>query len=293
MSRFVALVLIVSLFAPVDLFAEENRKTVVFEIPRAPLTSFQKARLPAGHTNPAGRKLSAALIVPPGEGRVPAVVLVRTCHDSRYYQPWTDRLHAWGYATLMFSRCQPPDFQPVDNKVASLDWKEGALAAYGALKFMQAHPRILPDRIGLIAWSRLGMIPLSVFNPEGAAQFFTERFAAAIAVYPFCSFARGPHEGPILVLSAGKDDWVDPHVCARMARLTANDRVSVEFRLYPDAVHGFDIEAFGAPRFVGQEINPDGFAAGGGTLGFSRSAQARAIEEVRSFLTRYLSPTGG
>ncbi len=262
---------------------------VSFEIPRAPLTKFQKARLPTGYKNPAGRTLQARLRIPESEGRMPALVLVHTCHDPAVYQPWIERLNGWGHATLSFSRCQPPDFKPVDNKVPSLDWKEGALAAYGALKLLRDHPRIDPERIGLIAWSRLGMIPLSVFNPEGAAQFFSERFAAAVAFYPFCSFARGPHEGPVLVLSAGKDDWVDPNVCSRMARLTRQDRVPVEIALFPDAVHGFDIEAFGPPRFAGRSINPDGFAAGGGTLGFHRPSLTKAIALTRAFLARQLS----
>ena len=44
----------------------------------------------------------------------------------------------------------------------------------------------------------------------------------------------------------------------RLARLTRSDPVPVRFKLFPDAHHGFDIEGFGSPRFVGQEINPDG-----------------------------------
>ncbi len=89
------------------------------------------------------------------------------------------------------------------------------------------------------------MILLSVFNPEGAAQFFKERYAAGVAFYPFCSFAHGSHERPLLILSAGKDDWVDPAVCAQMARLTGADPVPIEFKLFPNAYHGFDIAGFG------------------------------------------------
>ena len=109
-----------------------------------------------------------------------------------------------------------------------------------------------------------------------------------MALYPFCSFARGPHERPLLVLSAGRDDWVDPNVCARMARLTGDDPLPVRFKLLPPAHHGFDIEGFGAPRYVGEAINPDGFAAGGGTLGYHPPSHAEAVETVRKFLAKHL-----
>ncbi len=137
----------------------------------------------------------------------------------------------------------------------------------------------------MLAWSRLGMIPLSIFNFEGYHQFFSEHYAAAVAFYPFCSFARGPHLGSILVLSAALDDWVDTDVCIRMANRTRDDDFPVMIEVFANSWHGFDIEAFGAQHKASvKEINPDGYAAGEGTLGYSELARNIAVESVRKFL---------
>lgn len=285
------LIIVAGLLVCIPLIASANvtdDETVVFQVPAAPLTKFQKQRLPQGSQNPRGPKITARLRMPQKTGRMPAIVIVHSCHNPAFYLPWIKRLNSWGLATLSFSRCQPPDFQPIDNKVPSLDWKGGAVAAYAALQYLTGHQKIDSSKVALITWSRLGMISLSVFNYEGNYPFFNERFAAAVAFYPFCSFARGPHAGPILVLSAGQDDWVDPTVCERMSRLTRNDDHPIKIKVYKDAWHGFDIEAFGAPHFLEKEINPDGFAVGGGTLGFNQPAYDDAIVELRSFLKRYL-----
>lgn len=264
-------------------------ETVTFELPRAPLTQLQKQRLDATARNLPQGVFTGDLRLPTGDGRHPAVVVIRTCHDADHYTPWLDRLASWGYATLAFSRCQPPDYLPDDADIPALDWKRGSLAAIGALTYLAERPDIDPDRIAVMSWSRLGMIPLSTLQLEGFAQFFEARFAAGIALYPFCSFARGPHLGPILIVAGAQDEWVDNTVCQRVAAQSRLDKHPVTAVFLENAVHGFDIAAFGPPRLVEAAlINPDGFAAGGGRLGFNEPAAERAVEQVRRFLKQHL-----
>lgn len=271
----------------------ENR-LVRFELPLAPATSLQEQRQGKSAGNLAQGSLVGRVRVPEIKGRLPAVVVVHTCHGEAMYEPWLDRLNTWGYATFSFSRCQPPDQVPDDASYPSLDWKRGALAAQGALQYLAERPDIATSAIAIMGWSRLGMIPLSVLNPEGFYQFFPEKFAAAVALYPFCSFARGPHAGPILTVSAGLDDYVDAGVCKRMADNTQGDEFPIQFAAMPGAYHGFDIEAFGPVRRANRsEINPDEFAAGGGTLGFDRKAQELAVRAVRAFLKDHVPPPDG
>ncbi len=262
---------------------------VHFELPTAPLTKFQRSRKATPSGNLQQGIFTARLRLFPGKRKSPAAVVVHTCHNDGHYEPWLNRLNSWGFATLSFSRCQPPDHLPDDTQYPSLDWKRGTLAAFGALKFLSSKPEIDPNAIIVIAWSRLGMIPLSTINPEGFSQFFEERFAAAVGLYPFCSFARGPHAAPILILSAEKDDYVDTQICVRMGKNTSSDKYPVRVVVVPDAYHGFDIKAFGKPhRADRDEINPDGFAAAGGTLGYSPFGARRAIFEVHKFLQQYV-----
>ncbi len=270
--------------------ADEMIDTFVhFELPTAPPTKLQRSRNAPPSSNLTKETFTARLRLHPGNRKSPAAVVIHTCHDDSYYEPWLNRLNRWGFATLSFSRCQPPDHVPDDTQHPSLDWKRGAMTAMGALKYLSSKPEIDPNAIIVIAWSRLGMIPLSVLNREGFSQFLKERFAAAVGLYPFCSFARGPHAGPILVVSAEKDDYVDTQVCVRMGRNTSRDRYPVRVVVIPDAYHGFDIEAFGKPHRAGRsEINPDGFAAAGGTLGYRPSGARKAISEVHKFLLQHI-----
>lgn len=264
-------------------------QTVTFELPRAPLTPLQQKRLKTTATNLSQGHFSGDLRLPKGDGPHPAVVVIRTCHDAAHYAPWLDQLENWGYATLSFSRCQPPDLVPDDAEIPALDWKRGSLAALGALLYLADRPEIDADRIAIMSWSRLGMIPLSTLQYEGFAQFFEAKFAAGVALYPFCSFARGPHMGPILIVSGKEDDWVDNTVCHRVAAESRSDEHPVRAVFLENAVHGFDIAAFGAPRAVeAAVINPDRFAAGGGTLGYNPAAAKAAQGEIRQFLDRHL-----
>ncbi len=263
-------------------------KKVTFRGKPAPLTAFQKRRLPPGAKNPPGRELNAVLSLPAGKGPHRAAILIHTCHDANFYQPWVKRLNSWGIATLSFSRCQPPDFKPM-NANESLEWREGSATAYAALNYLALNPAINAKSIALIGWSRLGMVPLSVLNREGEYQFSKVKFAAAIAINPFCGFAGGPHQAPILVISAGHDDWVDPKMCEKMAVLTAKDPNPVKVKVIKNVYHGFDIEGFGKTHFSEKEINVDGYPAGGGTLGYNEEARNIAIGLVKLFLDKHLS----
>ncbi len=270
-----------------------SEQVISFSIQRAPLTKMQRRKLGASARNPAGRRLVGYFsppLGPPldGAGKAPAIVMVQPCFPTRYYAGWIRLINSWGYATLRFSRCQPPNFEPVDADVPSLDWKEGVFAAYGALHYLAARRDIDAKRIAILSWSRIGMVALSVFNEAGAMQFFQRTFRAAIALYPYCRFARGPHQGPILILAGAKDDWAPAHVCVNVGLRTRRDRHPVSVMVYPKAHHGFDIPDFGPPRFHNTRINKDRFAAPGGTLGYAPEAHADAIKQVRKFLAKQM-----
>ncbi len=267
--------------------SNSNAETVNFAIATAPPTPFQVKRLGKGADNPTGPKMVGRLTMPISDRPVPAVVMVLPCYEEKVYAPWLDLMNDWGYATLSFTRCGQQD-KKFDGPIAAYDWKEGAEAAFGALKFLGKRPKIDADRIGIMSWSRFGMVPLSVLNEAGFAQFYGSKFKTAVALYPFCSFARGPHDGPILVLTAASDDWVSSEICQRLGRETASDRYPVEVVVFDSAYHGFDLQAFGPPKYRKQLINPDGFNANGGTLGYDKASHDRAVKLVQEHLASHL-----
>ncbi len=75
-------------------------RQVSFELPRAPLTRFQKKRLPAGVQNLGQGSITAKFRVPKGLKNSPAIVAIHTCHDKDFYDPWMERLNDWGYVTF-------------------------------------------------------------------------------------------------------------------------------------------------------------------------------------------------
>ena len=121
---------------------------------------------------------------------------------------------------------------------------------------------------------------------------FEHKFSAAVAFYPYCAFARGPHLGPLLILVGDKDDWIQPRRCHIVEAESKQDDYPVTVKRY-DVVHGFDIPQFGEPRFHETFINPDRFAVAGGTLGYDAEALADVLSERRGKKVRVVVPKRG
>jgi len=271
--------------------AEVIGSHVEFPLPKVPLTKLQKSRLGKATLIPPPGEFRGLLRVPELEGRMPAVVMIHTCHGTGYYQPWLERLNGWGMVTLSFSRCNTVDRKPDDVAHSTFDWKRGANVAFGALEYLSRQGFVDPDRIVVMGWSRLGMIPLSTLNYEGFSQFQERQFAGGIAIYPFCSFARGPHRAPLVIISAEKDDYVSTPVCERTAKETKADEFPIAYHQIAGAFHGFDIQKHGPVHYAQRsEINPDGFSADGGTLGYDREAERELVRIVRNYLSEYFEP---
>jgi len=289
LSRFVLLFLMTPLVfhAPDVPASNGHEETVHFSTATAPPTPFQVKRLGNDARNPPGPEMVGVLALPDTEEPVPAVVLVMPCYGDHVFRNWMSVLTEWGYATFRFTRCGQKA-KIYQGPLHAYDWKEGAEAAFGALNYLALRPEIDASRIAVMSWSRFGMVPLSVLNEAGFAQFHERSFRTAIAFYPICSFARGPHDGPILVLTAAADDWISSPICQRLGRKTTNDQHPVNVVVFEGAYQGFDLPAFGPPEYREKEINPDGFNAKGRTMGYDSDAHKRAVRLVREHLSRHL-----
>ena len=72
--------------------AETTDRTVSFDLPAAPLTPLQKKRSPhAANLKPG--IFQGRLRVPDVQGKTPAVVVIHTCHEPGWYDPWLNRLN--------------------------------------------------------------------------------------------------------------------------------------------------------------------------------------------------------
>jgi len=201
-----------------------------------------------------GEQVTAILSLPPETTeKIPAIVLIHTRggYDHGHYEFYGAPLRQEGFATLelILFRVNPTHL-PSDL----------VPHAFGALKYLASHPRIDPNRIGILGFSLGGILAMYTASEVLATEHLgsTPRFAAHVPVYPTCWIHEGVARGrerqkrlanvytkltgaPIHILAGGKDQWDDPDTCQKFIEaLTPDARRSILLTYYPDATHTWD-----------------------------------------------------
>src|SRR6516164_2767665 len=113
-----------------------------------------------------------------------------------------------------------------------------------------------------------------------AAQFFTERFRAAIAYYPYCDIPAAGMTVPALILIGEADEQCPVERCREMAAHARPDSAPISLTVYPGVYHNFVV----ALLFHGVRY-------GGYWLEYTAAAAKDAEEKTRSFLAAHLAET--
>ena len=122
-----------------------------------------------------------------------------------------------------------------------------------------------------------GVAVLYALDLDMTAQYFSERFHAAIAYYPGC-IALPRFTAPVLILIGEVDDWTPVAHCRDMVRHARPDSAPIAMTVYPGAHHAFDVVQLQPGRQVfGHWIEYNGAAA--------QDAEVR----VRTFLGTHLA----
>src|ERR1700754_2424470 len=192
-----------------------------------------------------------------GTGRLPAVVLM---HGSGGVPPtmeaWTRQLNAMGISTFVIDGFSGRGLTAVSQDQAKLGRLNFILDIYGALEILAKHPRVDPERIVLMGFSRGGQGALyaslkrfhETWNRSGA------QFTGYIAFYPDCATTYAGDtdvvDRPIRIFHGTPDDYNPVATCkAYVARREAEKR-DVTLTEYPDSQHGFDAGLLGASSSV-------------------------------------------
>lgn len=198
--------------------------------------------------------IDGVLSLPPGDGKVPAMVI---SHGSggimkgREFE-WAARLGKLGIATFVVDSFKPRGIASTAADQSRLSTMANVADALSALRLLASHPRIDPQRIGVIGFSRGAQVALyTALEPMRKGVIDDGlHFAAHIALYPPCMapyHAETTDHAPILILAGAADDYTPAAFCTDYAAWFNAKGSPTKLAIYPGAYHDFDTP--GAPHF--------------------------------------------
>jgi dienelactone hydrolase len=214
--------------------------------------------------------LRAELHRPRGEGSFPAVILMHGCSGwvpavHHTLHDYADELRRRGYVALNLDSFGPRHYSG-DEMCASntrlreaLDYRTAD--AFDALRYLATLPYVDARNVFLIGQSNGGSVAMRTAQASATKTYDksgSPGFRGVVAYYPWCGvFAGGVRlAAPIQVFSGERDEWVSARECAAVRTSGADYRI----KLYPRAVHSFDLE-IAVQRFAGFPIGRDPEAA--------------------------------
>ena len=187
-----------------------------------------------------------------GTGRLPVVVLMHGSSGvGANIEPWVRQFNGMGISTFVIDGFTGRGLTLVGPNQALLGRLNLIVDIYRSLDILAHHPRVDPDRIVLMGFSRGGQAALyasldrfnKLWNKSGA------QFAGYIPFYPDCSttYATDTEVAarPIRIFHGTPDDYNPVASCkAYVARLQDAKR-DVVLTEYPDSQHAFDAGLLG------------------------------------------------
>lgn len=221
---------------------------------------------PAELTMPSGAAPTAAVVVLPGCGGVVA-------HDRW----WADQLSRWGYVALLIDSYRPRGYTEVCNRGQLVPPEVQARDAFDGAAYLRGRFGMPGMPVGVIGYSHGGWAVLKAVLGGVVRRADETPFAAAVAFYPGCDPPNAPLESDTLILIGGADEWTPAARCQRWRDAAQTNGHTLEFKVYPGALHAFDALA-----------KPGWFA--GHYIGRDDTAAADSVVETRAFFAPRLTP---
>jgi dienelactone hydrolase len=229
--------------------AQANPKEVAarVELHGIPSLTLSDQQFLNGDTNGKPVTMTGEFRIAQGTGKLPMVVLM---HGSggigANIEPWTKKFNSMGVSTFTIDGFTGRGLTSVNTDQASLGRLNFILDIYGALALLAKHPRVDPDRIALMGFSRGGQAALyasltrfhKMWNKSGV------QFAAYIPFYPDCATSYAGEtdiaDRPIRIFHGMPDDYNPVANCKPYIQRLRDAGRDVVLTEYPDAQHGFD-----------------------------------------------------
>jgi dienelactone hydrolase len=191
--------------------------------------------------------LGGELSIAQGEGRLPVVILMHGSGGAGgNIGYWQRQLHPMGISTFVIDGMTGRGFAGVGANQASLGRLNFIVDMYRALAVLSKHPRVDPERIALMGFSRggQGVLYASVERFHGLWNESGVKPAAYVAFYPDCATTYRDDAAvvakPIRIFHGTPDNYNPVATCKRFVGRLKEAKADVELTEYPKAEHGFD-----------------------------------------------------
>ncbi|HLK26919.1 MAG TPA: dienelactone hydrolase family protein [Caulobacteraceae bacterium] len=241
--------------------------------------------------------IPARLRIPERDGRRPAVLILHgSAGPSEREGGYSHPLNEAGFVTL-----EPDQWSPrglaggAEGRPRTVH--ETLPDVYGSHAFLAAHPRVDPNRIGIMGFSFGGVATmLAATKAVNAGYLGDKSFAAYMPVYPVCHlYNRAPGfefgdlvSAPLLLVTGSEDGYDnDPDAGPALARsLKPLDRMKVRTAVVHGAHHGFDM-----PEIDVEVQDPAGNRGQGGRVRMAYDAEA--AERVHGLAVQFFGEMKG
>jgi dienelactone hydrolase len=211
--------------------------------------------LPAGYWELAYNKfdrtkistISGVLSFPDSQSKVPAMILQHGSGgvEQKDFDVWAKLLNGMGVATFVIDGFTGRGVKRIVENQALLHNAVSIADAFVALRLIATHPRVDVSRIGIMGFSRGGLVANhTIWEPYRKALIESDlRFAVHIGLYPGCHqhiWSQQYSKAPIFMILASRDDYAPADFCRAYAQRMKSLGVNVSVIEYTDAYHSFD-----------------------------------------------------
>ena len=242
------------LLAGIETSAQSMPKEIAarVEIHAIPSLTISDQQFLTGDANGKPVTVAGEFRIAQGTGRLPVVVLMHGSSGvGATTEAWVHQFNAMGISTFVIDGFTGRGLTVVGPNQALLGRLNLIVDIYRSLDILAKHPRVDPERIVLMGFSRGGQAALyaslerfhKLWNKSGL------QFAGYIPFYPDCSTSyltdTEVAARPIRIFHGTPDDYNPVASCkAYMTRLLAAKR-DIALTEYPDSPHGFDAGLLG------------------------------------------------
>jgi dienelactone hydrolase len=191
--------------------------------------------------------ISGVLSVPDSKVKVPAMILQHGSGgvEQKDFDTWAKLLNEIGVATFVIDGFTGRGVKRTVENQSLLHNAVSIADAFVALRLLATHPRVDASRIGVMGFSRGGLVAnQTIWEPYRKALINDDlRFTVHIALYPGCHqniWSEGYSNASVFMLLGARDDYAPAEFCRAYAGRMKNLGVNVTVIEYADAYHSFD-----------------------------------------------------